>query len=297
MMTRTITAIAVTLALVAGGCADQPKNKCKVAPGRAVVKYQRKGQPTGTCDTVALPDRGEVVGMQPFVPSPTAPGAIDEPTSFSIKPEWLGDRIAEARNKAIQDPTLMDMSESLTNYPYGTAAAAPAPTDLETTRRPYALGKFGSLFPDDAGLCTAASVNASELVYPPIPAHRYPDPEDATNTISFAGQPATAVKYVWSNVRVIQTPQSPGTQTFADVAITRDGCSASYGAAILVPIVSCGKESGGKTVADPTACDPNPNPTNLFGSGISQGVPTLCEDINNDPSQPNFVCVPTRTAP
>jgi hypothetical protein len=53
----------------------------------------------------------------------------------------------------------------------------------------------------------------------------------------------------------------------------------------------------GKTVADPTACDPNPNPTNLFGSGISQGVPTRCEDISGDPTSPNFLCLPSKTAP
>src|SRR4051812_41065681 len=98
-MTMTTTmkwSLPLALALAAA-CADQPKNKCKVAPGQAVVKYQRKGDPTGTCMNVTLPDKGELVGMQPYVPSPTAPGAFDEPTTFSIKPVWLGERIAEAR--------------------------------------------------------------------------------------------------------------------------------------------------------------------------------------------------------
>jgi hypothetical protein len=285
------------LALLLAGCADQPKNKCKVAPGQAVVKYQRKGSPTGNCMNVTLPDKGELVGMQPYVPDPRSANAFDEPTSFSIKPVWLGDRIARARSEAAQDPALMGMSQGLIYYPYGSPGAAPPPGDLTTTRRPYAYGKFKSLYPDDSGVCTASSVNDSDMVYPAIPAHQAPDPADTTRTIAIAIDPETAVKYSWSNVRVVQTPQSPGTQTFADVTITRDGCSASYGAAILVPVVGCGTEKDGKMVPDLTACDPNPNPTNLFGSGISQGVPTACEDIGGDPARPTFFCVPTRTAP
>jgi hypothetical protein len=292
-----MTKVSVVLVLLLAACADQPKNKCKVAPGQAVVKYQRKAPPTGTCMNVALPDKGELLGMQPYVPDPRGPNAFDEPTSFSIKPAWLGDRIARARGEAAQDPALMGMSAVLINYPYGGATAAPPPSDLTTTRRPYAFGKFKSLYPDDAGLCSAATVNESDMVYPAIPAHQATDPGDATRTIAIAVDPETAVKYAWSNLRVIQTPQSPGTQTFADLTITRDGCSATYGAAILVPVVGCGTEKDGKTLADPTACDPNPNPTNVFGSGISQGVPTACEDLGGDPASPNFVCVPTRMAP
>jgi hypothetical protein len=293
-----MTRIPILLALaLAAGCADQPKNKCKVAPGQAVARYQRKGPPTGTCLNVDLPDKGELVGVQPYVPDPRSPGAFDEPTSFSIKPLWLGDRIARARGEAAHDPALAGMSEALIAYPYPSAAAAPPPTDLATTRRPYALGKFKSLYPDDAGLCTAAGVNDSDMEYPAVPAHQAPDPDDAARVIAVAFEPPTQVKYSWSNVRVIQTPRSPGTQTFADLTITRDGCSATYGAAILVPVVACGTEKGGKTVADPTACDPNPNPTNLFGSGISQGVPTACEDLAGEPANPSFFCLPTKTAP
>jgi hypothetical protein len=293
----TMTRICIVALALAAGCAPEPKNKCKVAPGQAVVRYQRQGPPTGTCTNVVLPDKGELLGMQPYVADPRSPGAFDEPTSFSIKPVWLGDRIARARSEAADDPALAAMSEVLINYPYASAAAAPPATDLTTTRRPYALGKFATLYPDDAGLCTAGIVNDSDMAYPAVPAHQAPDPGDGSKTIAVAIEPPTAVKYSWSHVRVVQTPQSPGTQTFADVTITRDGCSARYGAAILVPVVACGAEQNGKTIADPTACDPNPNPTNVFGSGISQGVPTACEDLSDDPGNPNFLCVPTKTAP
>jgi hypothetical protein len=301
---------AFALVLAAAGCADQPKNRCKVAPGLAIARYMRKGTPTGTCTNVILPAKAESVGMQPFVPNPTGANAPNEATSFAIKPAWLGERIAEARDHAVQDAALKDMTDALVNYPYGKAADVPPPTDLKTTRRPYAFGKFQTVFPDDHGICKAANVNPSELVYPLIPAHKYPDPDDPTKTISVEEQPETAVKYAWSNVRVIQIPSSPGTQTFADLTVTRDGCSASYEVAILVPRVSCGvTDKDGKTTADAKACeanaDPSPNSTNPFGSGISQGVKPSCEDISsdpakpeqNDPMHPDFVCVPTKTAP
>jgi hypothetical protein len=285
--------------LLGAGCSEQPKNRCKVAPGLAIARYTMKGSPSGTCTNVKLPGIGESVGIQPYVPNPTAPNAADEVTTFSIKPKWLGERIAVARDEAAADPALAAMKDALVNYPYGSAAAAPPPTDLTTTKRPYAYGKFASVFPDDNGICTAAAINASDLVYPAIPAHAAPDPSDATKPpITVPAEPETAVKYEWSNLRTIQIPASPGTQTFGDLTVTRDGCSVSYGAAILVPRVSCaGMDAGGKPIADETACDPNPNPTNLFGSGISQGVPTKCEDVAGDSANPDFVCVPTKTAP
>ena len=304
-MTRT-KAIALVPLLLAGltsapGCCEQPKNRFKVAPGRAIARYTMKAAPTGSCTGVSLPGVGESVGVQPYVPDPTGANAADEATTFSLKPQWLGERIAEARDHAAADPALAAMKEALLNYPYGSAAAVPPPTDLATTARPYAYGKFATVFPGDDGVCRASAVNASDLVYPAIPAHQAPDPDDASKPpVMVAAAPQTAVKYEWSNVRVIQIPASPGTQTFADLVVTRDGCTASYTAALLVPRVSCGvKDATGKMVADVTVCDPNPNPngSNVFGSGISQGVPTACEDVGGDPANPDFVCVPTKTAP
>jgi hypothetical protein len=253
---------------------------------------------------VGMPVKGESVGMNAFVPNPTSPSAPDTPTSLAIKPGWLGDRISEARDLATLDPALEPMKAELANYPYG-ADPAPKPSDLKTTKRPYAFGQFKTVFPNDNGVCEAGDLNASDLMYPAIPAHKYPDPEDATKTIDVPAQPETAVKYEWKKVRTVQIASSPGTQTFADLAVTRDGCTATYGVAILVPQVGCGVEKEGKTVANQKLCDPNPNEESLFGSGISQGVPTKCEDVSSDPmapdqpdpAAPNFVCVPTKTAP
>jgi hypothetical protein len=100
------------------------------------------------------------------------------------------------------------------------------------------------------------------------------------------------VKYAWTNFRAVVSADSIGTQAFADLTITRDGCSANYKVAILYPLVGC--ESDGK--ADDALCDPNPTETNPYGSGIGVGIATKCEDVGTGDS-PNFVCVPTNMAP
>jgi hypothetical protein len=182
---RTLTLLAPALLL---GCADQPKNRCKVAPGVGIARYKPKGTPTGDCSKVAMPMHGEPVGMNAFVPNPNLSQAPDTPTSLAIKPGWLGDRISEARDKASLDPALAGMKDALLNYPYG-ADPAPKPTDLKTTRRPYAFGQFKAVFPDDQGVCEAGDLNESDLTYPAIPPHQYPDPEDATKTVTVRGSP------------------------------------------------------------------------------------------------------------
>ena len=56
--------------------------------------------------------------------------------------------------------------------------------------------------------------------------------------------PATDVKFQWSNVKLIVTAASPGTQFIADLAYseTIDGvpCSANYKAIGIWPVVDCG---------------------------------------------------------
>jgi len=301
-----ISKLTLAAALILGGtsCGEQPKNRCKVAPGVGIAKYHLKGDPTGSCAGVGMPLKGEPVGMNAFVPNPTLPSAPDTPTSLAIKPGWLGDRISKARDLASQDPALEPMKAELINYPYG-AEAAPKPSDLKTTRRPYAFGQFKTVFPDDDGVCEAGGLNASDLIYPEIPRFTMPDPEDPMKMVTMEPEPETAVKYEWKKVRTVQIASSPGTQTFADLTVTRDGCTATYEVAILVPMVSCGVEKDGITIANKNLCNPNPNPDSLFGSGISQHVPYLCEDISSDPpepgmpdpSPPNFVCVPKKKAP
>jgi hypothetical protein len=110
--------------------------------------------------------------------------------------------------------------------------------------------------------------------------------------------PATSVKYAWTNVRVYVTASQDGPQTFADLTATQDGCSISYHVSILVPRVPCStSDANGNTVAEPTLCDPLPDgPDNLQGSGINQAITPSCENIGTDDS-PDWECLPPKVDP
>lgn len=295
------------LALASAHCADQPRVRCGATSGQVIARYESTGAPTGTCTGVTLPGKGEALGLQTFVPSPADANAHDEVSSLAIKAGWIGARIADARDSAAntaQNPSLASMADALTNYPYGTGTPpAPPPDGPPSTSFPYAFGPFDAVYPDANDVCKVSKIAPSELTYPDIPAHLVPDPAAdpnapaATPWIPADDQPETAVKYAWSNVRVIVSAESIGTQTFADLTLTRDGCSASYHASILSPRVGCGgTDAAGKAIADATLCDPGPTPVNPYGSGIGQGIPTSCENIGDD-ANPDFECVPTRMAP
>jgi hypothetical protein len=236
--------------------------------------------------------------------------------AIAIKPVWIGDRIQGARD-AIEDvlkddkgnetplnPDLQPQAATLLNYPYGTAEPpAPPPDGPPSTNFPYAFGKFDSVFADAHNVCTASSVAPSELTYPVVPKHLafVPLPDDPDNVAQNSEvqdeAPATTVKYAWSNFRALVSADSIGTQSFADLTITRDGCSANYKVAILLPLVECAGDDGkGNAIPDQTLCDPNPTDTNFYGSGIGVGIDTQCQDVGTGDS-PSFVCVPTRTSP
>jgi hypothetical protein len=223
-------------------------------------------------------------------------------------------------------------------YPYLANNAPPAPpADPTNTDRPYAWGFFDSLYPDSNGVCTA-HLNASVIDLPDIPAHTintysnptqsglYPNPPDAAPPLPGTAlgmqqpdQPATHVEYTWTNVRVAQQSASVGNELWADLTLTRDGCTAQYHVALLSPQTPCaGTDNAGNPIADVSQCSPTsvpdvPNPTQaqLYGSGLPVGVPVDCMDINALPpgfdagaeggggsgASPDFECVPTKTAP
>jgi hypothetical protein len=307
------------LTLATAHCADQPKVRCGATSGEVIARYRAPGTdwtkiavPTGTCDSVSLPLRGEGFGIQTYVPNPADSNAHDEVNSLAIKATWLGDRIADARDNAgnpDQNPDLKAQDDVLANYPYGTATPPdPPPDGPPSTNFPYVFGKFTTPYPDGNDVCAVPSVTVSDVTYPDIPAHNIPDPnadpaaDPQPPWVPSDDQPETKVKYEWSNVRVIVNADSIGTQTFGDLTITQDGCSITVQASLLSPKVGC---TDANKKADPTMCDPLPTDANPYGSGIGQGIPTECVDIavhTADPKDPNnpdpdFECVPTKFAP
>jgi hypothetical protein len=298
----------------------------------------------------ALPINGEALATEEYLPDQSSASITNStPRSMAIEPLWVINRIQDAQlNEGdggdIPDagpeggPPLLGLPSSFSNYPYsaeGGANPQPAlpPGDPKNSDRPYAWGFFDSLYPDSNGVCTA-TLNPSIIDLPDIPAHTinvYSSPDQSSNTqdpmgtmymgIDVSGtalgttqddQPTTHIEYTWTNVRVLQTGASVGQQMWADLTITRDGCTASYHVALLSPQTTCAAldSQGNPTGPDLSQCSPTampnvPMPTTgqLYGSGLPDGVNFGCIDMNagadggSNPSSSDYECVLTSTSP
>lgn len=93
--------------------------------------------------------------------------------------------------------------------------------------------------------------------------------------------------YAWSNLRIYNTPDIPGTQFVADLRYTENGCTAEYKVRGIWPVVSCAT----KGKPDESKCEPYADPpTRLRGSGINPSFPVKC-----DPDA--LICVLTGEVP
>jgi hypothetical protein len=116
------------------------------------------------------------------------------------------------------------------------------------TLRPAGLASRGARDPGDTTLQTASGALPSE-----------PDSEffctaaamsDASVTAaSSSTEDATQITYKFSKVQVYSNPRAPGTQMKADLAYTRDGCTAEYQMNAMWPAIAC----------DPADTDPAHN--------------------------------------
>jgi hypothetical protein len=220
------------------------------------------------------------LGVESYVPSPADPNSANEVNSMAIKAEWIGARIQDAQNNA-----------GLDTYPYGTDAPPdPPPTGAPSTNFPFAWGAFDSVYPDSSGICHVSNMSVSKMTYPDIPQHPGTDADGNATTVP--DQPETKVSYTWTNVRTYVAASAIGVQTYGELAITQDDCTIEYRVQILVPRVGCASAND-PTKPDPTLCDPNPNgPNNPSGSGISEDVTPVCENISKDAANPDFECMP-----
>jgi hypothetical protein len=90
-------------------------------------------------------------------------------------------------------------------------------------------------------------------------------------------QPAVSLTYEWSNLRVYNTPEIPGTQFVADLKYSENGCTAEYRVKGIWPVVRCQNSTTKK--ADDVLCDPyaDPKAGRLRGSGINPLFPVKCD--------------------
>jgi hypothetical protein len=306
----------------------------------------------------ALPINGEALATEEYLPDQASASITNStPRSMAIEPLWVINRIQDAQlNEGDAGdipeagpeggPPPPGLPSSFSTYPYtaeGGANPQPAlpPADSKNPDRPYAWGFFNSLYPDSNGVCTA-TLNPSIIDLPDIPEHTvnvYSSPDQSSqlpndpmgtmwNGLDVSGtalgmtqpdQPATHVEYTWTNVRVLQTGASVGQQMWADLTITRDGCTASYHVALLSPQTTCAAldSQGNPTGPDLSQCSatampnvPSPTTGQLYGSGLPVGVPFDCIDINaaqaaadagdggGGGNSPDYECVlTTSTAP
>lgn len=99
--------------------------------------------------------------------------------------------------------------------------------------------------------------------------------------------PALSLTYDWSNLRIYNTSDIPGTQFVADLRYTENGCTAEYSVKGIWPVVKCA--TSGKP--DDSKCDPRPDPSvGRKGSGISPLFPVACDPVA-------LICVLTGEVP
>jgi hypothetical protein len=347
---------AIALALSSLRCDKDPPTRCGMGSGAAIARYSLVSGPSdvmagsGACANLLmngsslpgtntpLPITGEKVATEEYLPDQSNAGVTNSQVrSMAIEPLWIINRIQDAElnegdagvlDGAAPDgaPELPPLPQSppFSTYPYTGASGSnpqppPPPAQAMSTDRPYAWGFFDNLYPDSSGVCTA-HLNPSIIDLPDIPAHgvnQYSSPDESGLGSTEDDQPATHVEYTWTNVRVVLQGASVGQQMFADLTITRDGCTAQYHVSLLSPQTTCAAtdDAGMATgLSDLSQCSPtavpnvaNPTTAQLYGSGLPVGVPVACIDMNALPgaadgggggsTSPDWECVPTKTGP
>jgi hypothetical protein len=326
---RTLQAVSslVLIGVVSGGpaaCGGDPPFACTAEPsaggplGDAIARYALVGQFPAACGQFGLPnpppdptasnptpsnpnptDENPVgwytpntqssfpLGVEAYQPNPEDPNYANEVGGMALKAEWIGVRIQDAINNGGMP----------SYYPYDSTADVPAPppTGKPTDNFPYAWGSFTTVQPDANGICHAEDMT-SDMVYPDVPAYSSSDING--NPANVPDQPAVHVKYAWTNVRTPVSAGAQGVMVYANLTITEgppdtpSECVVSYNVSILIPRITCASLSNPLN-GDQTLCSPTPDGiNNPSGSGISQTVSPICENVSNDLAKPDWECLP-----
>ncbi|AKJ01135.1 Putative lipoprotein mlpA precursor [Archangium gephyra] len=97
------------------------------------------------------------------------------------------------------------------------------------------------------------------------------------------GEPGLSLTYAWSNVRIYNTPDIPGTLFVADLTYAENTCLTKYKVKGIWPVVTCSKtikvDGKDQVVPDETKCDPKADPSvgRLRGSGINPSFDVKCD--------------------
>ncbi|MFY0525237.1 hypothetical protein ACN28I_19525 [Archangium gephyra] len=189
-----------------------------------------------------------------------------------LKPERVG-----LEKYFSEDPSAPD---SVTMRPQkigGELAHKDTLLDPDAPLQPNSVGELMTDAPGEDNFCEVPTLTAARL-------------ESRYGGVSKA---PVSLTYAWSNLRIYNTPEIPGTQFTAELHYSENGCTAEYTVKGIWPVVSCSKEieldtdanGDGKkdkvNVPDETKCDPNPDPSvgRYRGSGINPTFPVKCDPV------------------
>jgi hypothetical protein len=171
------------------------------------------------------------------------------PASVALRPKTVGDLVAETK-----------------------ATTPKIQLDPDAPFEPDSVGALTTDAPGADNFCEVPALNPTTQV--------------VTRAIAADGK-ARNVSYEWSNLRIYNTPQIPGTQFVANLRYSNNGCTAKYKVKGIWPVVDCSREidadadGDGKKdkVPDESKCDPNPDPKvgRTRGSGINPIFPVKCD--------------------
>jgi hypothetical protein len=200
-----------------------------------------------------------------------------------LKPEPVGLQKYFSRDPAAKDTVAVRMDR------IGRLVAQFASRlDPESSGEPYAVGALATETPGPDNFCDVPVLSPARLEVSAAPAG-LPD----GGTLPDGGppaQPAQSFSYEWSNLRIYNTPEIPGTQFVADLRYTENGCTAEYRVKGIWPVVGCGRGKPAKP--DDSLCSPYADfdAGRLRGSGINPIFPVKC-----DPDA--LICVLTGEVP
>ena len=145
------------------------------------------------------------------------------------------------------------------------------------------VGDFVAVDPDADGVCSVPSASTTSFVSAEITPSG--DPMDPENPCVDT-HPAQNITYEWRNIKVHVSTASPGNRFEADLTYTENGCTATYKACGVWPVIHCEKydwvSDSDKACEDeetaPDTCKCPGNPVNI-GCAIPTGQPEdkLCD--------------------
>lgn len=201
------------------------------------------------------------------------PGQDATASCAQLKPEPVGLQkyFSQDPNAEVQDPNAKDSVairvDRVGAFLKKTTGSAPQLVlDPDAPHQPSSVGVLTTDAPDADNYCHVPVLNETRL--------------EARST---TGGADVSLTYAWSNLRIYNTSDIPGTVFVADLTYTENGCQADYKVKGIWPVVRCSKtikvDGKDQLVPDETKCEPKPDPSvgRLRGSGINPSFPVMCD--------------------